>query len=421
MQAATSGHVIDASRLAGTIAVMRRTVSLSVVLLLAIAATGSAAVGQGDASTSVAPHLSPPAAASPHPSASPATGTVTLDFEQPGWQRITTARSPAAREDHTWTVDSDGRYAYLFGGRDRGKDFDDLWRYDLEADRWEMLSPRGRSPRSRFGHSAVWVDGRGLIIFAGQAGAEFLGDLWQFDPDKGTWSELPADGAAPKARYGSCMVLGRDGRLWISHGFTFAGRFDDTRAYNLQSRRWASIAPDGRRPGERCLHDCFTDASGELVLYGGQNDSERALGDLWVTRRNGSWQKLANPKLGARRLYAVTEAGDDAYVFGGADKDDGALDDLWRIDRETLKSRRVRVDGPGPAARYAGTLITDAARGRLLLFGGQSSSARDDVWALIDLAADPREVTAHASPPADAGQRTAPSLSPEDEPVGHRR
>ena len=110
---------------------------------------------------------------------------------------------------------------------------------------------------------------------------------------------------APKARYGSCIINGSDGRLSISHGFTFAGRFDDTRAYDLATERWSSIAPDGRRPGERCLHDCFTSATGQLVLFGGQDNATASLGDLWVTRTDGSWQRKPDPRAAARRLYAV--------------------------------------------------------------------------------------------------------------------
>jgi hypothetical protein len=361
---------------------MRNTLAFSFTVLFAVLSSGGAAVAQAEASPSPLPAASPAGELSP--AVTPGT---TLAFEQPEWKRITPARGPAAREDHTWTVDAEGRFAYLFGGRDGGNDFGDLWRYDLANDTWKKLSPGGATPDPRFGHSAVWLQDHGLVIFAGQKGVEFFGDLWAFDPDAGKWKELPANGAAPKRRYGSCMVVGPDGRLWISHGFTFAGRFDDTRAYNLKSSRWASIAPDGRRPGERCLHDCFTSSSGQLVLYGGQDNSVRALGDLWVTRPDGTWKKAPDPKLAARRLYAVTEAGAYAYVFGGAGKDDRKFDDLWRVDRDSLKFERVRVEGPGPAARYAGTLITDPVRGRLLLFAGQGSTAKADVWELNDLAA----------------------------------
>jgi hypothetical protein len=211
------------------------------------------------------------------------------------------------------------------------------------------------------------------------------------------------------------MVVGRDGRLWISHGFTTTGRFDDTRAYNLRSRRWATLTPDGRKPGERCLHDCFTSTAGELVLYGGQDDGAFALGDLWSMGRDRTWTRHDDPAPAARRLYAVTEAGDHAYVFGGAGQDNGALADLWRVDRESLQFERVRPAGNGPGARYAGTLITDHERGRLLLFGGQGSSAMSDVWELVDGAAD-KPASSSPVPVSDAIEGAGPSPSPEPTP-----
>ena len=264
--------------------------------------------------------------------------------------------------------------------------------------------PRGKRPQPRFGHSAVWVDGFGVVVFAGQRGADFFDDLWAFDPDADRGPELPAKGAVPKRRYGSCMVVGPDGRLWISHGFTFAGRFDDTRAYNLKTRRWASIAPDGRRPGERCLHDCFTSAAGELVLYGGQDDGAFALGDLWVMGRERTWQRQPDPGPKPRRLYAVTEAGAYAYVFGGAGEDNRAFDDLWRVDRETLEFERVKVDGPAPARTLRGH-AHHRSRARA---GCCSSAAR---------ATTPRRTSGSWSTAPPAVEARA---APEPEPAGSR-
>jgi hypothetical protein len=214
-------------------------------------------------------------------------------------------------------------------------------------------------------------------------------------------------------------VAGSDGRLWVSHGFTTAGRFDDTRAYNLSSRRWAVRTPAGRKPGERCLHDCFTTRDGELVLYGGQDDGAFALGDLWVMRRD-RWTRHDDPPPAARRLYAVTEAGDHAYVFGGAGSDNRLFDDLWRVDRETLAFERVRPEGTdGPVARSASTLITDARRDRLLLFGGQADTARSDVWELVDTAELGPSGTGSSPASSPPAATTAPSGSatPSDPPA----
>jgi len=371
----------------------RRQVALAVALALLAASVAvpwpalsqDPQASQDPQSAAGSPHPGTPAAsaaASPLPDSADARGKPA--FSDPTWTRLRPGRSPAAREDHTWTVDKDSAAAYLFGGRDGATIFDDLWRFDLATDTWARLRPGGARPNARFGHNAAWVPGTGLVIFAGQRGSEFFNDLWAYDPASERWTELPDRGAVPAPRYGSCAVLGTDGRLVISHGFTFRGRFDDTRAYDFPSGRWASVAPDGRRPGERCLHDCFTTTVGRLVLYGGQDDRNAALGDLWSTRPDGGWSRSPDPRAAARRLYAVTEAGPHAWIFGGAGRDSSALDDLWRVDRTTLEFSRVRPAGRTPPARWAGTLVTDPVRGRLLLFGGMARSALDDVWQLTD-------------------------------------
>ncbi|CAN5602582.1 hypothetical protein BH24CHL9_BH24CHL9_06940 [soil metagenome] len=393
----------------GTSARARPRVTFSVGLMLATSiAAPWPALAQDAVSASPTPTASSLPDVTPAPSASTRRdGAVVPSLLAPAWSRIQAAHSPAAREDHTWTVDEQGAGAYLFGGRDGGTAFDDLWRCDLATDTWSRLRPSGSRPSARFGHSAAWLPGTGLVVFAGQRGTDFFSDLWAYDPGLDRWTRLPARGAAPAARYGSCAVVGRDGRLVISHGFTFRGRFDDTRAYNFRTGRWASVAPAGRRPGERCLHECFTDAEGQLVLYGGQDNQNASLGDLWSTRPD-AWTRAPDPSAAARRLHAVTEAGPDAWVFGGAGRDGSALDDLWRVDRATLQFERVRPAGGSPPARWAGTLVTDTTRGRLLLLGGMGRNALGDMWQLTDSApAMPAPEDTAVGTPAQGDDSTA--------------
>ena len=373
---------------------MRRTLLTTIVLAFSLSTLAGTTLAQSGSQAEPVPT----------PEASQTTDAVdeALAFAEPMWRKLAPGKGPAGREDHTWTVDAEGRFAYLFGGRDGDREFGDLWRYDLARDTWRPISVKGASPQPRFGHSAVWVEGQGMIVFAGQRDTDFFDDLWAFDPGKKRWRELPARGQVPKRRYGSCMVVGPDGRLWISHGFTLAGRFDDTRAYNLKSERWAVITPDSRKPGERCLHECFTSTAGELVLYGGQDDGNFALGDLWIMGAEREWDRRDDPPAAPRRLYGVTEAGDYAYVVGGAGEDDAALADLWRVDRETLEFERLRVEGNHPAARFAGTLITDRERGRLLLFGGQGTSAKSDTWELLETGGPDEESDGGAAPIASS-------------------
>jgi len=279
-------------------------------------------------------------------------------------------------------VDGDGAVAYLFGGRSGADAFDDLWRLDLATDEWARVDA-GKGPAARFGHTATWVPGVGLVVFSGQAGGSFFNDTWAYSPDAGSWRRLPSGGAVPEPRYGSCAALAPDGTLWISHGFTDRGRFFDTRAYDFAKGAWADITREDPVPVIRCLHDCVWTPDGRFVLYGGQTNGVPALGDLWVRALDGAWQPQADPPLVARQLYAVTTIGSTAWIFGGAGLDRAPLRDLWTLDLGDLSWHEITLGGSIPPARLSATLIADPARSRLLLFGGKNSqSAYDDLWEL---------------------------------------
>jgi len=366
----------------------------AIIALIAGACTAApspspAATAAATPSPTVAASVTPTAGGTPSPAATPGRlpgsgGWTELAIEGP---------VPVPREAHTWTVDPAAGAAYLFGGRDGGSVFDDLWRFDLRAERWEVLEPPGAAPTARFGHNAIWLDGKGLVIFAGQSASGFFNDLWLYDPSAGAWSELPDGGSSPIPRYGSCAVLGPDGRLWISHGFTEdQARFADTRAYDFAAGMWADVTPPaGDLPVARCLHACFRapDGSfGRLVLYGGQTTGVAALGDLWALRAVGDpgasrWEESRGPLPPPRNLYAFTLTGGAFVVFGGGSLERGYLDDTWVFSTADLTAAPLATSGGPPPARSAAAFVTDESAGRLLLFGGRDADrAFDDVWAL---------------------------------------
>ncbi|MEX1072739.1 MAG: kelch repeat-containing protein [Chloroflexota bacterium] len=308
------------------------------------------------------------------------------------WSEVQAAGpAPEPREDHTWIVTPDDATAYLFGGRDGGAIFDDLWAFDLATDTWSLVTPAGSGPPARFGHSAAWADGIGLVVFAGQAGDDFFNDLWAYDPAANAWRSLPSSGARPVARYGSCAAIGPDGRLWISHGFTSEGqRFSDTRAYDFSTLSWTNETPAGDAPMRRCLHACWWNAADQLTLYGGQTSGVTALGDLWrlsVGPRPGTneWQQLT-PPVGlpaARNLPAAARWGAATLVIGGQDIDGGYLADGWWLADDDGAASELIAEGTPPPARSGAELIPDPDRGRVLLFGGRDgSSAFGDLWQL---------------------------------------
>jgi hypothetical protein len=363
--------------------VRRRIAASAAVLLLAACASPSASPSTG--SLEPEPSTSAPSAsAAPSTTVAPPSGASEAPTPALAWAPLDTD-GPAAREDHTWTVDREGRIAYLFGGRDGGTAFDDLWAYDLETDAWAELAPAS-APPARFGHEAAWIDGIGLVVFAGQAGTTFFNDLWAYDPSADAWSQLPSGGDVPVARYGSCSAVGDDGRLWISHGFTSDGvRFSDTRAYDFASGTWWDETPSGERPVERCLHACWLTDAGELSLYAGQTTGVVALGDLWTLGTDG-WTPSTGTLPAERNLPAHVRLDGATLIFGGMALDGGFHADAWLLADAGGGATELAPSGDAPAGRSAASLVRDPARDRVLLFGGRTTDgASDETWALTGI------------------------------------
>lgn len=146
----------------------------------------------------------------------------------------------------------------VFGGRDAaGSAMADAWLFNLAERTWRQVDASG--PSTRFGHAiATDQENRRLYLFGGQSADEFFNDTWAFDFESETWTLVnDGSGTAPSSRYGLSAVLDGAGRLMVSHGFTFEGRFDDTWAFEFESATWSDISPDAGepRPLKRCLHE----------------------------------------------------------------------------------------------------------------------------------------------------------------------
>ena len=321
----------------------------------------------GDPETSPKPASTPPESASPQPSATPNEPARTF-----AWTRID-AKGPEPRRDYSFTGHGDESKAWLFGGRAGGEPLGDLWEF---ADgEWRRISADGPSPR--FGHNAAFIGDR-VLLFGGQGGqGVFFNDLWSFDVAEESWTRVSDGGAAPSPRYGAGgTAVGSD--LTISHGFTDAGRFDDTWSF---ANAWTDVSPaSGPRPIKRCLHRiAHLQGLNRLVLFGGQTNGVPFLGDTWVFDPGSrSWREMKGKAPSPRNLYAAGATSDALYVFGG-NGEGGELGDLWTFDG--TEWAKLNAGDPSPGAR--GGIDFAVLEGRMLLFGGSDSSGElDDLWEL---------------------------------------
>jgi hypothetical protein len=308
------------------------------------------------------------------------------------WQRLDSDVAPPARWDHTLSGDSQTKQLILFGGRDAGgAAFGDTWRYDLVSHEWSAIE--GDSPSPRFGQ-AVAVDEKAgrLVLFGGQSDAGFFNDTWAFDFAAGAWEMLDAgDGTAPSPRYGLPGIIDAAGRLIVSHGFTFEGRFNDTWAFEFEAATWTDISPegDGTRPLNRCLHEmAWDEAAGRALLFGGCSSGFGPCpqGDLWSLDTDGrAWTQLAPeaaPSARSNPALATDPRASRHYLFGGL-AESGYTADLWSgsLDGDDFGWTPIETEGEAPSPRASHDLVL--TRGDLYLFGGTGDAGvTNDLWKL---------------------------------------
>jgi hypothetical protein len=337
--------------------------------------------------TTAATTASVPASGDISPSPSIQSGSSAVPAE---WTKVTpSGAGPSPREGQTWTVDPSSAVAYLFGGRGSA-DLNDLWVYDLTADSWTRLAPKGAVPGARTDHVAAWIDGLGLVVAGGRSGTKVVDDLWAYDPNANAWRTLATTGSRPPARSGSCSTVSSDGRLWISGGRAANGTYlGDTWSYDPGPSKWQRQAGLGGGPPARDGAACWWTSDGALALYGGRSASATALADLWTLDKADSlgsaWSAHDAAGLPARARAAA--GGSQAIVaVGGLGTDGQPRADVTIFDPRSLAATTRGTSGAAgssPEARSGASLVDDPESERELVFGGRGSSGpSSEVWAL---------------------------------------
>jgi N-acetylneuraminic acid mutarotase len=334
-----------------------------------------------------------------------------------------TSNAPGARYDnHRGFVDASGDF-WIFGGyildaNGRSTSGNDLWKYGVSGGAWTWMSgssanlqlptygtkgtaSTGNLPGARVEGNA-WVDGSGNFWLLGGIGIDasdnsgILNDLWKYVPGTKTWT-------------------------WVS---------GTTQTYQTGTYGTKGTAAVANTPGARTAGANWTDASGNLWLFGGYsydsagNDGD--MNDVWkldVTTGRWAWMAGSNvrnstgtfgtPGTGATTNIpsareSPTNAVDSAgvvWIFGGYGTDSagagGYLNDFWRYTpadgkwtwmtgsnlanaKGTYGSKGTGNTGNTPGARVTATSWIDS-NGAFWLFGGYGKDASAGEGNLNDL------------------------------------
>lgn len=201
--------------------------------------------------------------------------------EYPYWTRIKTSGGPPpGRMQHLLVLDTATQSLIMFGGRrDPYAPLDDTWRLTLTpgAESWTEILPAGSAPEARCTTSGVYdpVNDR-VVVFGGRAGegGPLFRDTWALDLATLTWTEIFPGGEIPSARRSAAAVYDpAEHRMVIFGGWNESeGFLNEVWVLSLDqgAESWTRLNPAGPVPAPRMGHDATYDyVDHRMLIYGG--------------------------------------------------------------------------------------------------------------------------------------------------------
>lgn len=300
--------------------------------------------------------------------------------------------APDPRSNATAVYDPVDHRMIVFGGRGTSGDYNDIWAFDLNTNTWRDLTPTsGFTPDARRTPNGVYdPEGRRMIMWSGQ-GSGFFNDTWTFDLNTNTWTVLGPPDPIPNTRYGAASIYDPVAKRLVTFGgFTDAGRFEDTWAFDPTAPSWTEIPTPTGNPPRRCLHSASYDAANHrMIVYGGQQSG--ALDDIWAFDLNtNTWTDLTPVERPSGRYFAshiYDVRNHRTVIFGGFTSEGGHTSDVWSFDLNTQTWQSLSPEGPLPTAREGATAIYIEDEDRMVIFGGRGTTHSNEVWSLNNLSA----------------------------------
>ncbi|KAG7669580.1 hypothetical protein Ndes2526B_g05921 [Nannochloris sp. 'desiccata'] len=308
----------------------------------------------------------------------------------------------------------------------------DLSVLQVANEQWLDLEPSALGPAARAFHAACSIGPR-VYIFAGhvylpeQKRLHQFNDLWVLDTDTWQWERKDAspDHPAPNPRDRSSIVPLDDHRLLIYGGADASNRrLDDVWIYDLNTSSWSEVGiSSGSKPRPRCSSTLFS-LGNRVLVFGGDIVTVGPSNDLWSLRgvigdesasrvdftihapasATPQWTQLQlpGPAPAPRRGHAAASATPwGGIIFAGGRSEQKSLlgikkqseylmdvvllqrqmDTLqWRSVEPAIGSSRSSAASATPVAREKHTLCA-LKDGRFFLYGGtDGTTTLGDAW-----------------------------------------
>lgn len=304
----------------------------------------------------------------------------TWEWDGVNWVDKTPAGTkPSARYRHAMAYDSAHGRVVMFGAGAA-----DVWEWD--GTNWASRTPLGSTPNLGPGSAMVYDTARArMVLFGGfeLAIAKYWRDVWEWDGVG--WANKTPSGIFPSPRTGDALAYdSARGRVVMFGGYDAATLQYRQDVWEWDGANWVDVTPAGTKPSARSGHAMVYDSGrARVVMFGGYfggtdyQDIWEWDGTNWTNRTPAGTKPIGRD--GHKMAYDSVRA--RVVMFGGSTSSSGYQQDVWEWDGTSWTNRTPA--GTKPSARYGHAMAYDAARSRVVLFGGYdgaTSQNLQDVW-----------------------------------------
>ena len=259
----------------------------------------------------------------------------------------------------------------------------DLWEHDVATAAWQKVEPAGDAPGDRAYHAAAFDAKRATMWVYGGAGRDFkpLDELWGYDVAANRWKKASPAGARPEARISPSLAYDAERDRLVLHGgckgfFEPDNAYGEVWTYDLAGDAWTKRA---KGPARWQHAAAIAPELGLLVVQGGYDGASTPKNDAWAyDLAKDAWDDLGKGPKATDAHAAVWDAAGGVFLFhGGATPGKRALDSVWSFEPKKKRWKELAAAkgaGPGPRAYHALVGLPD---GSLWVFGGTENQFLD--------------------------------------------
>lgn len=294
----------------------------------------------------------------------------TAAHSDPQWALQSTS-GPSPRGYHGMVYDSCRGVVVLVGGQDASQTYGDTWEWNGSA--WSLRSTTG--PDVHRGHAMAFDANRCVtVLFGGNDGpGNYLNDTWEWDGT--TWTQKCTGGCMrPPTRHGAGMTFAAAQSVVVLFGGYSPGLLNDT--WKWDGTTWMQVTTTSPPSPRSWTAMAYDPGSTRIVVRGGNlfpttcGTNTDETWELDLSTNPATWTQITtttqpSPRHRPKMVYDAART--RMVLFGGTDNCTTPYNDTWEYSAGTWTFVATPT---APAARHAHDMAYDGARQEVLLFGG---------------------------------------------------